>query len=310
MALGASPIAPAALAHVLAATTASEVRIFHGHRGAVFGVVFSPDGTRLASAGEDGAVVVRDSTTGGEIVTIRVRAGSVRSVVFSADGQRFATASGERTIAVWDAASGRELRSFQGDGDAFHSVAFRPDGRWLAAADAVGTLQVWDTATGEVICIRRAQPGNTAKRLVEKLLAVSPSSAQPRAASCVAFSSNGKRLAWTSEDLTVAICDLSDVASRSLADTAVEPIRCLGHTGWVTSLAFSPDGTRLISADEGGVVKLWDTKTGQEALTLPGHSGAVRGVAFSPDGRLVAAIGNDGTITIWDGTPLDRDPRR
>jgi WD40 repeat protein len=90
----------------------------------------------------------------------------------------------------------------------------------------------------------------------------------------------------------------------------VEPMTCRGHTGLVTSLVFSPDGKRLVSADEDGVVRLWDTRTGQEALTLRGSPGAVRSVAFSRNSRLLAAAGDDGTVTIWDGTPLDRDPGR
>jgi WD40 repeat protein len=310
LALAPPPFLRTALVNALAATTGSELRSFQGHRGAISCAVFSPDGKRVASAGDDGTVRLRDAVTGREIVSLRVPAGPVRSIVFSADGQRLATASGDRTVTVWDAASGGEIRSFQGDGDMIHGVAFRPDGRWLAAVDVIGTLQVWDPATGAVICTRRAQPGNTAKLLVERLRGAAPSRAQTRTASCVVFSSDGKRLAWTSEDLTVAIWDLSTIPSGSLPDTADAPIACLGHTGFVTSLAFSPDGNRLVSADEDGVVKLWDSKTGQEALTLQGHASALRSVAFSPDGRLIAAAGNNGTITIWDGTPLDRDPGR
>ena len=53
-----------------------------------------------------------------------------------------------------------------------------------------------------------------------------------------------------------------------------------GHTGGVTSVAFSPDGKRLASAGEDGTVKVWDAATGQEILTLKGHTGRVneRGV--------------------------------
>jgi tetratricopeptide (TPR) repeat protein len=65
-------------------------------------VAFSPDGARLASAGEDGAVRVWDVATGQEALTLRGHAGPVRRVAFSPDGGRLASAGGDGTVKVWD----------------------------------------------------------------------------------------------------------------------------------------------------------------------------------------------------------------
>src|SRR5207248_2893166 len=67
-----------------------------------------------------------------------------------------------------------------------------------------------------------------------------------------------------------------------------------GHTGWVTSVAFSPDGQRLASASWDQTVKVWDATTGQVVRTFKGHTGQVLSVAFSPDGRRLAFGGQGG----------------
>jgi WD40 repeat protein len=92
-----------------------------------------------------------------------------------------------------------------------------------------------------------------------------------------------------------------------------------GHTGGVSSVAFSPDGKRLASACKrsadaqgkplAGEVRVWDTATGQEVRTLKGHTGAVWSVAFSPDGQRLASAGGDydlqqgrqlpGEVRVW-----------
>jgi WD40 repeat protein/tRNA A-37 threonylcarbamoyl transferase component Bud32 len=72
------------------------------------------------------------------------------------------------------------------------------------------------------------------------------------------------------------------------------------HTGAVSAVAFSPDGTRLATASYGGTVKVWDTRTGAEALTFRGNAYAVRAVSFSPDGSRLASASDDGTVKVWD----------
>ena len=66
-----------------------------------------------------------------------------------------------------------------------------------------------------------------------------------------------------------------------------------GHTDAVLSAAFSPDGSRLVTASRDRTVKIWDAKTGTEVLTLTGHSGEVNSASFSPDGSRVITGSGD-----------------
>ena len=70
----------------------------------------------------------------------------------------------------------------------------------------------------------------------------------------------------------------------------------------MSSVAFSPDGKRIVTGSWDKTVKVWDAATGQEVLTLKGHTTGVRSVAFSPDGkRIVTGIGGiNATVKVWD----------
>ena len=68
----------------------------------------------------------------------------------------------------------------------------------------------------------------------------------------------------------------------------------------MTSVAFSPDGKRIVSGSGDKTVKVWDARTGQELLSLKGHTSVVCAVAFSPDGTRIVSGSWDKTVKVWD----------
>lgn len=106
------------------------------------------------------------------------------------------------------------------------------------------------------------------------------------------FSSDGKRVAASTNAVFKSIkVVLNDTRVLVMDDV---------HTGFtnMSCISFNPDGTRLVSSSDDGMVKVWDLETGMEVLSLK-HKRPVVSAAFSPDGRCLVTACDDG-VRIWE----------
>jgi WD40 repeat protein/DNA-binding XRE family transcriptional regulator len=288
-------------------------------RGAV-DVDFSPDGTRIASIGEDGTAKMWDVGSGQLLFTLENDSGETSSsVAFSPNGKILATAWATQVI-FWDAESGEKLYTFSGQSvgtDIGYNlgvgqISFSPDGTHLAVANMDGESKVWDIASkSEFLSLRsEEQPAKAIAYSSDgNLLANGGDEGVIRVWDAgsgeekftfplggiihrVAFSPNDSSLAAASEDGSVKVWD---------AETGQE-LLSLPRLSGLYSIDFLSNGT-LVTAGQDGTARVWDSVSGQQLLTLAGHKSTVVGVAGSPDGKRIATSGYDETVRIWDATP-------
>jgi WD40 repeat protein len=240
-------------------------------------VCFSPDGKRLAAAGNK-RLLFWDAGTGRRLPVSIQPAGLVTSVAFTPSGRELVGTEGG-AVKAWEVASGREVWKLNG-----HSaVCVGPGGR-LATAALDRTICLWSGVAGKQEQVLRGQVYR---------------------ASVLAISPDGKRLAAGGGDWfkpgELKVWDLG-------TGKVVHDLR--GHVHPVFGVAFSPDGRRLASCsgdglnpDKPGQLKVWDVDSGAEVLSLSGHQALVNAVAFSPDGRRLAAIDSFNHLIVWDAGP-------
>ncbi|KAG8961625.1 hypothetical protein FRC03_005135 [Tulasnella sp. 419] len=253
------------------------VHSLNGHSLLVTSVSFSPSGDVVVSGSSDRTVILWDSRTGSLIRILDSEFGEVMWATFSPHGAQIISWAVNSPIIIWDAQTGTVLSRLPADEsrEETHTVAISPDGALLASASGKDVV-LWDYRSRKVL-----------KRLKEDRGTVL----------CVAFSPDGRFLA-TGLD-TGQITTWNATAGSKVGIFT-------GHISRVTSLAVSPDGSRLFSGSYDTTAVVWDMGSGWENpeetnySTKSVHTGAVHIVAFSSDGNKLVSSAADHVVALWD----------
>ncbi len=242
-------------------------------------VAWSPDGWRIASTGDYPSIHIHNWRTGEVLATAgQAHYGELIQLDWSPDGTRLASASNDGLIKIWDTVNLQQIgEPFRHAG--LTAVDWTLDGgRFvLASASEDGTIQIWDGRSAAI-------------------------NAHPKTIRSLAWKNDGTVLASASDDGTVRLWrragnqELWSMAGNP--EVSLDPATISGHDRAVRAVAWSPDGSRLATGSDNGIVRIWDTgdcqALGEPLMRGTGH------LEWNPEGRRLASMYSGKIVNVWD----------
>lgn len=292
-------------------------RIRLDHPEVVRWAVFSPDGTRIATASWDRVARIWNADGAGEPIVLRGHKEILASVAFSPDGTRIVTASVDGTARIWNADGSGVVAIIRDPEHVIWSAEYSPDGTRIAitagnhasvwTADGTRRLQVFEGHEKRVWSAEYNRDGThivtSSEDRTARVFSVDDATepvvlrGHTDILYTAAFSLDGTRVVTSSADRTARIWN---------ADGSGEPVVLSGHTDRVYSAGFSPDGTQVVTGSSDQTARVWSADDSGQFTSFRGHAHRVYWAAFSPDGTRILTASSDKTLRVWDVADSDR----
>jgi WD40 repeat protein len=306
----------------------SAAMTFEGHEGAILGADFNADGSRIITRSADKTSRLWDTQNGASLAVFQVEksseASSTASVtaLFSPNGLRVVSwsegsSNPETPVRLWNAETGQKLAEFAG---ADHGASFSLDGTRLLTSSRTAGTHLWDAADGKHLAVF-GRPGERVDRASlspDGSLAITVSkdtatlwdartgaSFNSRFAETLApnrdrsgfeaWSPNGSlRVQRDYGNKAMSTLEVIDVATRKPL------VRLEGHEKRVSSMAFSGDGTRILTTSEDGTARIWHASTSKQLRILSSGAGGLSGASWSPSDKRVVTVSDSAGVELWD----------
>jgi WD40 repeat protein len=245
-------------------------REFRGHESMVRCAALSRNERFVATAGYDTKVILWDAATGRELMTLRGHDAYVDLVRFSSNDSELVSCAEDGSAAIWDVSSGKLLQKLDASNAVLArivtSAVFLRDGKRILTGSLDGKVAIWDIKSGKQLCQVPFKRG-------VQMISVSP------------------------DGLHVAIAEEQFVTIRD-GDSLDEFVQ-IGpvESAFIHSVAFSPDGKRIVCGCSGGTVLVYSID-GKNEQRLHAGDDTILSVAFSPDGDVIAAGCGDGICRV------------
>lgn len=252
---------------------ATPIQIYQGANTQLLTLAISPDGKTLATAGENGSIILFDVKTGKLIKRLQKHTKNIQALVFHSDF--LISAGDDQQIIFWSLSTAKPKKIWKAPAEV-NALAISPNGDILASGGEDNNITLWNINTGQILTSLKGHK-------------------QAISTNGLAFASNGYVLGSTSNDHTARLWNVTP--DIQITD---QNVSLLGHTDILQGITFSPNGEKVATSSADGSVRLWDVKTGKALRVLIGHTNTVFGVRFLANGTDLITASQDRTLRLWD----------